>query len=611
MSFAKHNFSVDVPGAPEFPDSLPPSAQITVPFPVNNHPTWTTYPYAGVDIPATFDNIITPYLPNARLEPVLYAAAVDTIRMTNRYFELVGQYRGTDWPLTEKLVRQKEREWRNKIQKGEDGRYQVLFPQNLFPRPPDLRTLFVKEAMGDPTDDKLNALWIRACKDLHIMSDETRERYLGYTRDELIEKAKLRTDDSWLILEIFKRYLVWWDHVMEQPEDVQPSRAEMEAFFARDDVRTNGATLVEICHAFPYARDVQMLVYRIERFATLQPQPAVKTAAGVDDPVESRYIRHAVPTVDNIKATISDHLLKEGSSISFPELLEQYWPNSGNQQIIADSLVIFAQPDVTTGRFISKHHLGPNKDEIYAQMEDPVNGYTFEDLARRFPNRVWSLAQFEEDMASIAYFDGDEQRCFPLYEQVGDVDPDEERQFMTAEESRTYRNKMRIDLTWDPDTIDDEYLWDLDTLEYVKRSERLQLSGLSQIATTPYEPPSPTEVASTIDRSRSPEPHDPLPSGVDATVQTTPNAPPAAAGPGSPSRAPEPTTEESSRNRPPKRSATEPPEAAKGPKKARTAGNTGKIRCSQHTQKGTRCKKSKDRAEGETSWDCGVHNRSK
>ncbi|KAJ4364874.1 hypothetical protein N0V95_000624 [Ascochyta clinopodiicola] len=625
--------------APEFPDILPPGSHISVPFPVNNHPSWTTYPYAGVDIPDTFDSLIVPYLPNARLEPALYAAAVDTIRMTNRYFELVGQYRGTDKPLTEKLVRQKDREWRYEMRRAENGTYEAVFPPNLFPRPPDLRTLFVKEAMGDPTNDKLNALWIRACKDLHIMSDETRERYLGYTREELVKKAELRYDDSWLILEIFKRYLVWWDHVLEQPENLQPTRAEMEAFFAEEEVRRNGATLVDICHAYPYARDVQMLVYRIERFATLEPQASVKTATGADDPVESRYKRNAVPSEDEL-ATVITHLFpNKNSSISFPELL-QYWPNSGSQQFIADFLVASARPDATTGQFILTSHDGPGTDEIYAVMEDALNGYTLRDIARRFPNRVWLLDQLRENMAGIAYFDADEQRYFPLYEQIEDVAPGEEWQFMTAGESMAYRNRMRIAATWDPEAIDQGYTWELDAQRYVKRPEPLQLSEIVQVETTPYEPPSPTEVDTTIGGSPRYEPpsptevatsfggsppplplNTPILSGVNAAMQITPMAPPPSppvaiaavpsgttTPPGSPPQGAEPTAE-TRNSRPPKRAAVDSPEPSKGSKKARTVRGNAKIRCSQNTQKGTRCKKSKERVEGETQWDCGVHKR--
>lgn len=108
MSFIKHKLSVDTLDAPEFPNFLPIDTQVNVPFPVNHHPAYTTYPCAGVDIPDTFGNLIN--LPDARLEPGLYAAAVNTISQTNWYFEVVGQYRKTGWPLIVKLVRQKQRE---------------------------------------------------------------------------------------------------------------------------------------------------------------------------------------------------------------------------------------------------------------------------------------------------------------------------------------------------------------------------------------------------------------------------------------------------------------------------------------------------------------------
>lgn len=612
MSFVKHNLDVNARDAPEFPDTLPSGTHINVPFPVNNYPTWTTYPYDGY-IPPTFDNLIITHLPNARLEPAFYAATTDTIRMTNTYFELVGRYDATKYPLTEKLVRQEEQNWRS--ERGmRDGRLIPLYPANSFPRPPDPRTLFVKEAMGDPSDSNLNALWNRACRDWHIMSDETKERYLGYTRDELIERGKFKTDQSWLVLEMFKRYLVWREFIMEMPEDVQPTRAEMEAFFDGEGVKQHGATLADICHAFPYARDIQMLVYRIERSATLTPQPSVKTRSGIDDPVESRYIRNAVPSEEKIRALVSHHLGKRGSSISFPELLARFWPNTGNQQFIADVLVTIARPDLTTARFILMAHEIPDASEIGNTLtnRDLMNGFTFTEFVQRFPNRVWSTEQFEQNMLVFAHLDRHESRYFPLHVNEDDFS------FLDAEESIAARDQARIESTWRPETVLEDYTWDRGTQRYVRRPERLQLSVITGVETTPIEPQSPTEVATSVGSSPPPLKHFILHSGVVAAMETTPvdipatlvGSPAPAVVPAAPARSPppaeptEPAEPASGRSR--KRPPPEPLAPSKASKKPRPAP---KIRCSQNTQKGTRCKRMKDRADDGEEWDCGVHNR--
>lgn len=645
MSFAKHNLGVEVWDAPEYPTSIPPSTQVTVPFPVDNHPGWTTYPYAGVDIPDTFDNLITTHLPNALIEPVFYAAAIDTIRMTNRYFELVGQYRTTGRPLTARLVRQKEREWRNEKTKDRSGNDTALYPPSTYPRPPDLRTLFVKEDMGDPTNDKLKSLWTRACRDFQSMTPPTFDRYLRSTREELIAKAKARLeeDESWLILELFKRYLVWRNFVMQQTDDQQPTRAQMEAFFARPEVVANGATLVEICHVFPYARDTQMLVYRIERFATLKSQPSVITKAGAVDPVESRYVRNRVPSEQEIRTTAGQHLAAIQSSVSFPELLTQYWPTTGNHQIIADVLVTVARPDVTTGRFILLSNDGPDPVEIASVLrKDNLDGLTVRDIAELLPNRVTSFDELANTIqdSNFAYFDQTERSYFPMYESESS---DYEGRMR---DSVLHRNKLRLAKTWNAETIEDEYRWDAPTQRYVKWAERPQFGDVNAAFYIPqsptYSPQSPTDVNNLLQspteadslRSRtSPlEPQRPqitLQSGVVTAVQTTPVAPrvaspvvaPAAPPatsvteavpapddatipPGERAQTPEPRVQVP---RSKKRAAEDRPEGFKGAKKARKT--LGKIRCSRNTQKGTRCKRSKDRVDGEEDWDCGVHQR--
>lgn len=625
MSSKNHNLNVDTEDALEFPNSLPPGTQVNVPFPSDSYPNWTTHPYNGVDIPPTFDNLIQ--LPNARDEPALYAAAVDTIRMTNTYFELVGPY-SRERPLTAKHVQKKQQQWPSVTDKHSN--VVTLSPLENYPRPPDLRTLFVKENMGNPTDDKQNALWLQACRDLQAMSSDAKEDYLQCTRNMLIEQAKSRPgeDDkrnSWLILEIFKRYLVWREFRLgsdsgeteeEKTEDEQPTWSDMEAFFNRTSVKKDGATLVDICHTFPYARNMQMLVYRIEHFATLTRQASVKTKAGVDDPVESRYMRKLNPTVAGVKLVVTNLLKKSGTSASVSELAARYWPSTDNRKLIADVLNTVARPDVTTGRFILMTHAGPSRKEIDDKVEEEnyINGFTLAEIAGRFPNRVWSLDRLRHSMSNFTYFDNDEQRYFPLYEL------EESNARMERGNSVAYRNRARINLAFDPETIQQHYIWNRSTMRYVPSPERLQLGDITEVETQPAEPYSPTEIASTIGGSLPPEPTNTLQSGVIAAVETTPIDPPnasaappveepAAGNETTPAGSPPPTAgaKKAGRSRPPKRAATEPVEPTRDTKKPR---KVLKIQCSRVTQKGTRCKRKKGRVEGEEEWDCNGHKQS-
>ncbi|KAJ4317427.1 hypothetical protein N0V94_004959 [Neodidymelliopsis sp. IMI 364377] len=623
MSFAKHSLEIFTYDAPEYPDTLPPGVNIIVPFPAHNHPDYTTNPWAGVGIPETFDDLIE--LPNPNYEPALYAAAVDTMRMTNWCFELSGEKNVV--PLTQAKLESCERRWRRRER---EWREETQTAAQMFPRPPDLRTLFVKEGLGDPADKKLKDIWTRACKDVEVMSDAAKDRYLRYTLDQVNASADLRADQSWRAMELFKRYLVWRDHVVRTPPDQQPTRAEMEAFFNREDVREKGATLAEICHAFPYARNARMLVLRIQRFASLQRQPPVKTKGGVDDPVESRYMRHPVPT----KAEIVNVVMRSigaNEFFNFPELLQRWWPYNGNEQFIADVLVTIARPDLTTRRFIDIRDPGPGSLDIYDAMGEGLSGMTLPEIARRFPNRVGSLYKFIEDMDDVTYQDPDDELYYPRYE-----DPNADSQqpvFLDAEESLLARNRFRIDRTWMPENVGDDYWWDASIDRYVRREAIQRLSNIVGVQTLPIEPPSPTEAASEP-ASPPPRPQVSLQIGVISAVDTVPIEPPSPtevatepassqktvqSGAGSTgavapesdgARTPPGSPPRPSGGRPGKRAAAESLEPRGKSKKVRqTVRSGGKTRCSQLTLKGTRCRRAKDSVEGETEWNCGLHNR--
>ncbi|KAH6633456.1 hypothetical protein C7974DRAFT_171921 [Boeremia exigua] len=609
----------------QFLDNLSLETEVQVPYPVQNHPDWTTIPFTGVGIPATFDSQIR--LTNPLLEPVLYAAAVDTIRMTNYYFNLVGQY--NEGPLTEEHVIEMQRLWPSTVRP--DGKRVGLFPVDEYPLPPDGRILYVKEAMGDPTDRLAAVLWIRACRSVTRMNDSEWNRYLTYTRNHLIEMAEKRegNDGSWLILELFKRYLVWHELVMGVSEraryfeDEQPSADELEEFFDRDSVKEKGATLVEICHAFPNARDVQVLVYRVEHFATLTPQPSVKTALQIDDPVESRYIRKPIPSEQGIKATVANILHSSSDSVSYSELAGHYWPSTDTRRLVASVLNTMARKDVTTGNFILPDD-GPSVEEIQSKLTDldALTGFTLTELAGRLPNRVSNLDQLLQNTDGFVYFDHAENLYFTHY-----IDqPEEETLILSGEDSITHHNQARIS---HPD-----YIRDVTTGRYVLRTEQSPLSDITGNETRPDDSSSSLpELASTIDWS-SPSPpeavnslHVPVATvetvpvdppatrntlqiGVFATIETTPVVPPAAAVPPTAATGSAVTpagesapTEPRGGGRPPKRGATEPPES-KGTKKPR---KNPKIQCSARTLKNKRCKKQKDREAGDEDWHCAVH----
>ncbi|KAJ8114551.1 hypothetical protein OPT61_g3595 [Boeremia exigua] len=607
----------------QFPDVLPPDTQVNVPFPVNNHPEWTTAPYIGVDIPPTFDNLIT--LPDARQNPALYAAAVDTIRMTNRYFNLVGQYSKS--PLTEEHVRWMQEQWPSTV--NEAGKRVRLFPVEDYPMPPDGRTLFVKDAMGDPTDRKRPVLWIKACDSVSDMSTYEWEQHLGYTREYLIELSEksIGADDTSLVLDIFKRYLVWHELVEGESEraqnflEAQPSFADLEEFFDREEVKEKGATLVDICHAFPHAMDAQMLVYRVEHFATLERQPSEKSEQGVDDPVESRYIRKRDPSRQGTQLVLVSLLRQPGDSVSFSELAERYWPSTANRKLVSRALKRVATPDVTTGRFIFKEDVGPSSQEIEGSFEeqDFLNGFRLEEVAESFPNHVTSLDLLLDTMTDIVYFDEDEQLYYPLYKTEDD-------EFCSREESMALRDESRIRSAFKPEIIHHDYVWNRETMQYVLRPEPAhpndntgidaQLDDLESFADTiPSEPTEPDVVISlhvpvaaveTIP-VEPPTPQNRLQGGVIAAVGTTPIVPtvPAAENPSDPKISPSASAEPAAgRARPPKRAATEAADPSRGSKKARKAP---KIQCSGRTQKGARCKKRKDREDGEEQWHCAVH----
>jgi hypothetical protein len=610
MSFTSGSTEQDHEDSLEFPDEVPLDAEVDVPFPSNNHTQWTSVPYTNIDIPPTFDDHVT--LPDYDDEPVLYAAAVDTIRMTNRYFELVGTYsseRSKSYPLTEKLLREKAESWR--ARKTEDGKpADALSPEEGYYDPPDPRTLFVKRELGDPTDDKLPSLWITACHDVNRMSDLSWEQYLGYTREQLVDRAETRVNKSegWLMLEVFKRYLVWRELAERESEraqrfrERQPTWAELEEFFNREDVRKSGATFVDICHAFPRASDYVMLVYRIEHFATLEEQKPVVTKHGVDDPVESRYMPQPRPSEEEIANVVYDLLDRDGYA-SLRYIADQHWPIRVHSALVRAALhTLDAHPDVTTGNYFPATET-PTRNEILNvalnTLPSPyVNGFALQELAGYFPNRVRDLQHFHRTLSDLVYHDADEQRYFPLYQHA------DTGGMLSREASMMTRDRARLRMSTG---AGGNLVWSREQQQYTPRhahnAHRGMFGGMGEpIVGTGSRTES---LASTDDPASPPPPPQPVnalsaitgwgfapvdfgaasPRATAPPTETSPAAPAASGLGGKRGREGE-TQEPQGKNKKPK---------------------TPRVRCSRHTLKGTRCKNTKGAEEGEGEWDCGRH----
>lgn len=609
----------------QFPESLPSEIEANVPYPVENYPDWTTTPYTEIDIPHDFPDFIN--LPDPTVEPAYYAAAVDTIRVTNDYFT---SHHYSASSVTKAQVQFTREQW--PFLTEEDGSEVMLYPARAFPMPPDPRTFYVQESEGDPLNAQHISLWIIACERVIDMEDSEWELWLSYTRQSLDNKRKLSEDgddSSWMIA-IFVRFLVWHELVhgttgrAKAFREEQPTADQLEAFFAhKDSGEDSEATLVELCHQFPHARNAQMLVYRIERFATLIPQRSLTTETGAIDPVESQYARKLDPTKEGIALAVASLLKNVGSSVSIGELEERYWPSVENSRLIINELNTIARPDVTTGRSILVAHGTPSHTEIEATFNgtDYLNGFTLAEIAQRFQNRVWSLANFRSGLTGFTYFDdnGDDSddgpRFYPLY-------MDEESHFLSPEESIAFRNRERIRM-WDPDRIDQDYRWDRTLMRYIPRSERMQLidntgaeGSPTEVASSPGgSPPSieahvlhvPVTTVETVPMLPR-EPRATLQIGVITTMETTPSETPSIAAIAADVASSTPVVESSSPSGTgsSKRAATELPEAERAAKRGR---KNPKIRCSGRTQKGLRCKKSTDQEGEEAEWYCSIHAR--
>jgi hypothetical protein len=72
--------------------------------------------------------------------------------------------------------------------------------------------------------------WLRITQKMHWADFQRKDRMDGLGHGQNEDRFMIR---------LFKRYMVWDEHVarQEEEEDEQPSRAELAAFFAKPEVR--------------------------------------------------------------------------------------------------------------------------------------------------------------------------------------------------------------------------------------------------------------------------------------------------------------------------------------------------------------------------------------
>ncbi|KAF3006444.1 hypothetical protein E8E13_002553 [Curvularia kusanoi] len=623
-----------------FPNELPDALHIDIPSPHIRFPEWTTSPYEDLmddSIPNTLRFWVR--LPEPAQAPAHYAAAVDTMQITNEYFWHLNQ--GLRDLITDAAIEQRMVAWEVD-----------MTPRGRYPTPPDPRTLFVKSNGEFPTDDYDRPLWADACDTVANMGDDDWERYLIYTREDF--EDAFGGDMESLMLNLFIRYLVWHEYVGQTSDrwqrynERQPTFDELSAFFDRDYVRDNGATLAEIHHLFPHAHSMRMLVHRIRRFARIrEPEgPFPVAVTGRLQPAERRYHRLPDPTREDV-LDVMERLWAENDSITeYMVVAEQFFPSAENMEIIEAALEEVGARDVTTHRWIPMLTDGPNDVEIMEVVDENdaylTNGFTLEELAAHFPDRVWDLRNLRGFLDGLdgLYFDEEENRHFPLF-------PRGNGEYESEEDSIRMRYITRL-ATLDPEAIEEEYVWD-------HRSRRLEErlapayepravpeGSPTEVATShggsppparspqnsraidlgsPIDSDSSTEVATSYGGSppRGPSPPGPPPPNAVhvpvAVIEVVPIEPAAlpgddAAAPGdapvAPVAPPAPAAGSSGRGRPAKRRAEDAAEPAGPAKKGR---KNPKIRCSGRTQKGMVCKRQKDREDGEDTWYCNVHRR--
>ena len=606
---------------PEYPHVLSEStrALVNVPLPREHDPEWTTDVPRFQTAPRSFDGF--KHLPDPS-QPAYYAAAVDTIRVTN--FRLT-QHDTTDHPLRRAHVKQSITQWRS------DHTNRLKYPL-----PPDRRTLYVE--VNDQPPMRGATMWTKACEEWAAMNALDKAGYLSKTRAQHIRENELEGSgterDDKLYLRIFKRYLAWRQHVLSKDNkvDVQPSRSELIAFFKQSEVQRNGVTLADICHAFPNAWDTQMLVYRIEGLAEYMSKPDKD-----GEPVESVYMPKSAPAELEVEKRIREVLLGEGP-MPLTEILKKLYPfGFGYERLIADILKDIAIPNVTGNGFGLASHPYPPVSQISIVMS-VVTGRRLIDLQQRFSDNLLKGTDLTTALKEIAYEDDHDKLWYLRFsDAVGHgVDGIKNNKRLRLEK------RLEVMLNEHSDELEgmlnDLADWDETREQYVRKPQQDFKSSSS------HPPPSPTVVGTPPRTSSAPSPPQiavasaPMASSSDhpdadasapsshprassshthPRLAPSPFAPfdptPSVSAPAAPSASASPARSSSASKRSRPENDNDDEQDGRSSKRSRSATSQQEepvrvqmIRCNGTTQKNKLCKLKSRRPVGE-AWNCGKH----
>jgi hypothetical protein len=161
---------------PDYLSTIPDGAQVVVPAPVECYPEWTTDRHRFDGKPPTFPETIS--LPNLLEQPAYYAAAVDTIWLTNMRLEAHALYHPD--VLMKPILDEFVEKWR-----------ETHIDTAVFPYPPDPQTLHVLEKER-PSEEGGARLWNRACKKYRQLKklDLAGKGVRGHDRKSYLRKSR-------------------------------------------------------------------------------------------------------------------------------------------------------------------------------------------------------------------------------------------------------------------------------------------------------------------------------------------------------------------------------------------------------------------------------------
>ncbi|KAH9864184.1 hypothetical protein J1614_010118 [Plenodomus biglobosus] len=482
----------------DFPQTLSVSmrARVTVPMPRETVPIWTEDITVFFDAPRSFTSLMT--LPNPQEDPAFYAAACDTIRSSNWRLDAHGPY---PQQLQKSHVRKLKKDWR------------ASYPdETKYPFPPDPRDLYVKLNGAHPLDDDegvRNTSWARACEEFHWIKGDpfTKSSLLRKTRNDHIRENRIEGESvegqDKLQVRIYVRYLVWREHTASKKDittDSQPSRRELTIFFDKAENQKNGATLADICHEFPDARDMQMLVYRIEQLATFTPKLDTK-----EHPIESVYIPRQKPaalTKKMVKDAVEE-IFAEASVLpiavrtQIPTALDPFAVTHHHAILqVIQNMTKVSQHGQTIALITYK---GPSIEHFYTLLGQ-MNGYSLDSIQDRFTDYLFEIDDFMEPLFGLLYEDDADGLMYCRHVVDGEWVYDDNR-------NKELRLRARLQHMVDSapkrlsDMLDSVAIWDAVTGQYVRKTE-------PTVAVTP--PPVVSAAASAPSgarkRSRSNEP---------------------------------------------------------------------------------------------------------